>query len=151
MNEGRYVCTYIKDTRVEGYITYASRKVLHIKILQPFEGITGKTMVIPDYIGSDKGYLDTKGNITISGGFAAQRVLQEIYEGILLVQKKRERFLELYNNYRKRKQPLAEGELSIEAEEALYYSLFTYTITVYHRKISYDIFRQLIEKFVIKS
>jgi len=148
MEEDRHICIYIKNTRVEGYITYAGREVLHIKILRPFNGIIGKTMVIPNYISLDEGYLDTHGYITKRGISAAQRVLHEIYEGILFVQEEKENFLKLYNNYRNREHLPAEEELN---EEAFYYPLFTYTLTVYHRKISYDIFKQLIKEFVIKS
>ena len=150
MKKDRHVSTFSEGSRIDGYIVFSSPNVLYVEITYPFKGITGKTMVIPNHMETKMSYIDAQGFVTDKGRAAAKQVLLDIYGGALFVKEKRQQLLKLYENYRQQKLSPNEITFNEAIEEALYYSLFNYAITVYHKKVSYDIFRQLIKKFVIE-
>ena len=149
MNQYTEISTCVDQTRVIGYIVSAQRQVLTVEITYPFSGITGKTITIPKIYNLSKGYLDTKGNLNDRGRAAAESVLKEIYAAVLFVKENRNKLLEMYTSLINETHLTAEGLVREDQQEELLYSLFTYTNKRSHRKVSYDIFRQVVKKFVL--
>lgn len=151
MNQYTEISTSVDKTQVNGYIVSAQRQVLTVEITYPLCGITGKTITIPKIYSLSKGYLDTKGNLTDRGRAAAERVLEEIYTAVLFVKNNRYKLLEMYTGLINESHLTAEGLIREDQQEELLYSLFTSTNKRYHRRISYDIFRQVLQKFVLDT
>jgi hypothetical protein len=151
MNQYTDISTYVDQTQVNGYIVSAQRQVLTVEITYPFSGITGKTITIPKSYNLSKGYLDTKGNVNDRGRAAAERVLEEIYAAVLCVKNSRNKLLKMYANLINETHLTTAGLVREDQQEELLYSLFTYTNKRSHRKVSYDIFRQVVKKFVLDT
>ena len=149
MNQYTDISTCVDQTQVNGYIVSAQRQVLTVEITYPFSGITGKTITIPQVYNQSKGYLDTKGNLNDRGRAAAESVLKEIYAAVLFVKENRNKLLKMYTNLIHETQFTTTGLVREDQQEELLYSLFTYTNKRSHRKVSYDIFRQVVKKFVL--
>ena len=139
MEESAQVAAYIDDTRVEGRIVSADKRVLRVEITSPYSGVTGETVTIPEDFSHRHRYLDPKGSLTEEGLEAARRVLEEIYLGAHLVEKQKKRLFTLYQHFLR------------ETPAEPLYSLFTYINRSTHRKISYDTFRQLMKKIVLQQ
>jgi hypothetical protein len=142
MKRNKILTTWVDSTEIEGVVILLTKTELKIEIVSPFSGITGAAPVFPGYLRHISGYTDNNGVMSEVGVKTATRVLQEIYNGCLFFTQHREELKMVYASLQN------QASAHNTDKENTDYLFFTEIIRTYHKKMSFQLVRQLIKKFL---